>query len=101
MAGPTSLKKRQEWKNKVLKQKESGLSVERWCHENGIASHLFHYWKKQLFLKTFSRLSFTELGGDKNTGIVIECKGARIYLDKYFDPAALKSCLSILRTGKC
>ena len=101
MTGPAPLKKRQEWKNKILKQKESGLSIESWCRENGMASHLFHYWKKQFFPETSSRNNFTELADNTKAGIVIEYKGARIYLDKSFDPMVLKSCLSILRTGKC
>jgi len=49
MANPASLKKRQEWKDKILKQKASGKTIESWCRENSIAPHLFHYWKKQFF----------------------------------------------------
>lgn len=101
MAGPISLKKRQEWKSKILKQKESGLSIESWCRKNEIASHLLHYWKKQLFPESFSRSCFTELTNNRKAGIVIECKGVRIYLESCFDPAVLKTCLAILRTGKC
>ncbi|MFA5250415.1 MAG: hypothetical protein WC371_03280 [Parachlamydiales bacterium] len=100
MANPASLKKRQEWKDKILKQKASGKTIESWCRENSIAPHLFHYWKKQFFSEAFNRSGFTELG-DRNAGVAIECKGVVVHLERSFDPAVLKSCLSILRTGKC
>lgn len=100
MSGQASLKKQQEWKSKIIRQKESGKTIELWCRENGLAPYLFHYWKKRLFSGTFNRSSFTELG-DKNAGISIEYKGIIVHVERSFDPAVLKSCLSILRTGKC
>ena len=41
--------KRLEWKKRICCQRESGLSIERWCRENKIAPHLFYYWKARLF----------------------------------------------------
>ena len=96
MSQPSSLEKKQEWKNLIHKQKESGLPVKCWCRENKISFSKFYYWKKRLLSKPLSRLCFTELTDKKTAGIIIECKGAYIYLDRCFDPLTLKRCLSAL-----
>ncbi len=42
MANPAALKKRQEWKDKILKQKASGKTIESWCRENSIMDSNFN-----------------------------------------------------------
>jgi hypothetical protein len=83
-------------------QKESGLSIERWCRENHISPHTFYYWRDSLFPKPLpSHLNFAELSNAKETGIVIECGNLRIRLDRHFDPSILKQCLVLLMEIKC
>jgi hypothetical protein len=89
------------WKERILQQKSSGLSIERWCRENQVVVCQFYYWKSKLFLKRIDASSFTELVDTKNTGINIEYNGMRIHLDPNFDAATLKRCLSVIREGKC
>ena len=38
-----SPEKRLEWETKLRQQKESGLSVDRWCRENQVTSTAFYY----------------------------------------------------------
>jgi hypothetical protein len=38
-----SAEKRLEWETKLRQQKESGLSVDRWCRENQVTSTSFYY----------------------------------------------------------
>ena len=45
MPGPLPAEKKIEWEEKIRQQRESGLSIERWCEQNQIATHVFHYWK--------------------------------------------------------
>ena len=102
MPKPLSSEKKLEWEEKIRKQKDSGLSIERWCNEHQIRSHTFHYWKERLSPKPLpSRLSFAELSSAKETGITIEHRHLRIRLDKHFDPYVLKQCLSVLMEIKC
>ena len=95
MPTPSSPEKRLEWETKLHQQKESGLSVDRWCRENHVTSTSFYYWKERLYPKPL-RLSFAELSDAKGTGITIEHRNLRIRIDKYFDPSVLKRCLSVL-----
>lgn len=103
MSKPLSPEKRQEWKENILKQRESGTSIERWCNENNIAPHNFYYWRDKLFPKTspLNRSCFTELIEEKRTWIVIEYKDIRIHLDQQFSPSILKRCLEVLKEIKC
>lgn len=102
MPKPLSPDKKLEWEEKIRKQKESGLSVERWCRENQISPHTFYYWKDRLFPKPLpGHLNFAELSNAKETGIVIEHGNLRIRLDKHFDPNILKQCLALLMELQC
>lgn len=102
MTKPFSQEKRQEWKENILKQRESGLSINFWCLENNIASHTFYYWKNKLFPKTdLTRSCFTELTDENGTGITIEFQAFCIHLDRQFDSSTLKRCLEVLKEVKC
>jgi hypothetical protein len=93
-----SKEKKLDWATKIREQKESGLSINEWCRKNQTTKGSFHYWKNHLQLETkLTRSCFTELPVDQGTGISIEYQGIRILIDKFFDPATLRNCLSALR----
>jgi transposase len=51
MAENTSEDKRtghSEWRERMASQERSGLSVRRFCQQQGIAEHRFYYWRKRL-----------------------------------------------------
>ena len=109
MAKSFSVEKKQLWKENILKQRESGLSVAAWCRENNFNTHTFGYWQGKLFPKKLDSSSFTEIK-DKNdpknfvikgSGIIIECQGIHIRLDKQFDSSVLRQCLEVLRGAAC
>ena len=102
MPKPISAEKKIEWEAKIRQQRESGLSVDRWCRQNQVTLCSFHYWKNRLRPKTeLTRACFTELPVDQGTGISIEYQGMRILIDKSFDPSTLRSCLTALRGIQC
>ena len=102
MPKPVSTEKKIEWETKIRQQRESGLSIDRWCRQNQVTSYSFHYWKNRLQPKTeLTRSCFTELPIDQGTGISIEYQGIRILIEKSFDPATLQNCLSALRGLQC
>jgi hypothetical protein len=97
-----SPEKRLEWETKLRQQKESGLSVDRWCRENQVTSTSFYYWKERLYPKQLiTQSSFAELTETKGAAIAIEYQGFRIHVDRSFDSVALKRCLSLLKEIKC
>lgn len=49
------------WKEYLLNQKNSGLSVRTWCSENQISQPQFYYWKRKLSQKTSAQPKFTEI----------------------------------------
>lgn len=100
-----SEEKIQEWKEKILKQRESGLSIKRWCNENSVVIHTFNYWQTKLFPKILlTRSAFKEIPDRKRICvsdlkekvIVVEYHGIRIHLDQQFEPSTLKQCLEVL-----
>lgn len=94
--------KREEWTVKIREQKESGLSATKWCQKNQVALSTFFYWKSRLFPEMeLRRSNFLELADTTSTGIILECLGARIFLDKNFESSALKRCLRALKEMKC
>lgn len=94
--------KKQEWKANIRNQLESGSSIKRWCRENNISEQAFHYWRRRLLLQTsISRSSFTEIVDKERTGIILECQGIQIHLERQFDPSILKRCLEVLKVLKC
>ena len=108
MPRPSSEEKKHQWKRTILKQRESGLSINSWCDQNGVSIQGFYYWKAKLFPKpTLERSAFSELLDekgptvDKKAGIVIEYHGARILVDRQFDPLTLKQCLKLLKGVEC
>lgn len=110
MPQPFSEEQKQQWKEKILSQKNSGTSIAAWCRKNKISDHLFYYWKRKLFpAPTVSLSSFTEVPFEKRShclevegsGIKIEYQEVRIHLDKHFDSPTLKRCLAALKEAAC
>jgi diketogulonate reductase-like aldo/keto reductase len=102
MAQPFSEELKHQWKENILKQRQSKLSMASWCRQNGIAVHTFYYWQSRLFPPVLTRSTFTEAIEEKNkstTGIVLEYHGFNIHLNEHFNPSVLKKCVEVLR--KC
>lgn len=87
-----SQEKKQEWQEKIRKQQESGLSIQKWCEENQISLCVFHYWKKKLI-----PVSFLELKDQKKCLIDIEYEGVHIRLTS----ATIQQCLVVLSEMQC
>ena len=62
MAKPLSTEKQQQWREKFQKQRDSGLSIKQWCHDNCITTQSFFYWRARLFpTPDLSRFHFKEI----------------------------------------
>ena len=90
-----------EWEERIEKQSKSGLSIEKWCRENQLKAHVFHYWKMKLFSNLPKRNNFVELKEEVNKEIVLEYKEFRIRLEGNFDSAVLEKCLMAIRGCRC
>lgn len=103
MPQPFPLERHQEWKERILEQRASGLSIERWCSQNDISPHVFHYWKRKLCPQPdINRSSFKEITREAgHSGITIKYFGFSINIDQKFDAYTLKECLEVLKELKC
>ena len=95
--------KSHDWERTLQKQKQSGLSVSRWCKENQVPYHTFIYWKRRFVRVTpLERKSFVELSENPSkSGIQLECDGIRVNVEKGFDSLTLARCLQALRSSQC
>jgi len=101
MPKPTSEEKRREWAEKIRAQKESGLSIEKWCREHQIKSSVFYYWKDTLLSRAaLTRSSFTEIPSSAESSFSIEFRKCHIRFSR-FCPMTLQSCLVVLRETLC
>ena len=107
MGKPYSEKQKNEWKEKVLNQEASGLSIKRWCRENGESAYIFHYWKSKLFQKELTQDSFIEIKNNEplkrseESGVQIEYEGFLLHLEKDFDSFSLVRCLKAVKGAVC
>jgi hypothetical protein len=109
MPRPASEERRQQWKEAILKQRESGLSITSWCRQSQIDVHTFNYWRNKFFPKaTIDRSDFKEIPNrhntdipNKETGILLKYQGISIHIDKHFDYSTLKQCLNALKELSC
>ncbi len=97
----TTEEKKRQWQERIEQQRESGLSINRWCQENAISVSQFYYWKSRICPTTIKRASFTEVVDAESKGITIECGGVQMHLSKDFDALTLKRCLAVLQEGTC
>ena len=103
MPKPFSLERHQEWKERILQQQKSGLSIKRWCSQNCITPHTFCYWKRKLFPQLdLNRSCFKEITQHSGpSGITIKYFGFSIDIDQEFNVHTLKECLEVLQELKC
>lgn len=97
MGKPFSPEQRQAWLEKIHCQQKSGKSIEKWCKENHIGAHVFHYWKRRLFPPVLDRSSFTELTDQKACSLQIDYQDVNVQIKA----PSLKQCLAVLKALKC
>jgi hypothetical protein len=101
MPNPASEDKQLEWKNFIEQQRQSGLSVEKWCRQNQIKPHAFQYWKDKLFRKQLQKSSFTELNMKRSDAISLQAQGLYVRMSSDCDPHLRKQLFSLFAELSC
>jgi hypothetical protein len=101
MPKPTSSEKQLEWKEQVQKQQASGLSIEKWCLQNQIRPHTFHYWKDKLFSKQLQKSSFAELNMKRSDAISLQAQGLYVRMGSDCDPHLRKQLFALFAGLSC
>jgi hypothetical protein len=94
---PTSPEKQLEWKNLIEQQRQSGLSVDKWCLQNQIRPHTFHYWKD----KQLQKSNFSELNMKRPNEIFLQARGLHVRIDGDCDPYLRKQLFALLAGLPC
>jgi hypothetical protein len=99
MAKPLTEELKQQWKDRILEQRNSGLSIPKWCRRYGVSLYNFRYWQAKLLPHSFNHASFSEVVSENNLGISLEYQGIKIHVSSGFSPQVLRECLEVIK--KC
>lgn len=98
---PASEEKKLEWKNLIEQQRQSGLSVDKWCLQNQIRLSAFQYWKDKLFPRGLQKESFSELTMRRSDTISLQAKGLYVRMSGDCDPSLRKQLFALFGGLPC
>lgn len=101
MSKPLLEDKKLKWKSLIEEQRQSGLSVQKWCQQQNLAPNTFHYWKGKLFPDHFQPSSFVELKVKRSHEISLQTQGLHIRLSGDCDPILRKQLLTLFAEAAC
>ena len=101
MPNPASEAKQLEWQSLIEQQRQSGLSVEKWCQQNQIKSHAFQYWKDKLCRKQLQKSSFAELNMKRPDAMSLQAQGLFIRMGGNCDPRLRKQIFALFAELSC
>lgn len=101
MARFTSEDKKLEWKTLIEQQRQSGLSIDKWCLQNHIRPNTFYYWKLKFFPKELHKSSFTELNVKRPDAISLQSRGLHIRIGSDCDPYLRKQLFTLFSELSC
>lgn len=101
MPKPVSEAKKLEWNRLIEEQRQSGLSIEKWCRQQNLIPHTFHYWKDKLFPKQLQKASFTELNMRRPDAISLQARGLYVRMGSDCDPMLRKRLFALFAEVAC
>jgi transposase len=97
----TTVPKAEEWAERIAAQQRSGMSVKRFCKDNGLTEYSFYSWRKRLQKKKPVRFALVERGAVlQEPGAAVEvvlASGERLRISAGVDGATLRTILETLR----
>jgi hypothetical protein len=89
------------WRELVLRQKKSGLSVQAFCQQQGVSGWSFYQWRKRLAMNPAVRFALVETREATQQGAgAVELwlnSGDRLQIAPGVDAATLRTVLAVLR----
>ena len=98
---PTSEEKKLEWNNLIERQRQSGLSIDKWCLQNQIGPSSFQYWKNKLFPRQLQKSSFAELNMKRPDAISLQGRGIYVRMGSDCDLNLRKQLFALFAEGLC
>jgi hypothetical protein len=98
---PTSEEKTLEWRSRIEKQRQSGLSVDKWCQQFQIRPSTFQYWKDKLFPRQLQKSSFAELNIKRPDAISLQGRGLYVRMSADCDPNLRRQLFALFAGDVC
>ena len=95
--------KSEYWRERITEQERSGMSVQRFCQEQGLTEQSFYLWRKRLRKQQPMRFAVVETGPAQQqsvteTGLeLVLATGERLRISAGVDPTVLRTVLEVLR----
>jgi hypothetical protein len=92
-------RKRSQWQQRVAEQERSGLSVRRYCEQQGLRESALYWWRKRLRTQEpvrFALVDRTSVSSDTGLELVL-AGGERLRIPTGVDQATLRTVLDALR----
>ena len=92
-----------QWRERIAEQERSGLSVRRFCKEQGLTEYSFYAWRKRLRKKEPVRFALVERGTARQepameAGLeLVLASGERLRISTGVDATTLRTVLEALR----
>src|SRR2546422_7958167 len=91
------------WRERIAEQERSGMSVQRFCKEQGLTEQSFYVWRKRLRKQRPMRFALVETGPARQRpatepGLeLVLATGERLRIGAGVDPTTLRTVLEALR----
>jgi len=90
------------WRERIAAQGRSGLSVQKFCEEQGLTEQAFYSWRKRLAKRQPMRFALVETGPGQQpnaeTGLeLLLPRGERLRISTGVDATLLRTVLEVLR----
>ena len=98
-----SARRRDYWQERIAAQEGSGLTVGRFCKEQGLTEQSFYLWRKKLREQPPMRFALVETGSARRqpateAGLeLVLASGERLHIGAGVDSATLRMVLEVLR----
>ena len=95
--------KSEYWRQRIAEQERSGMSVQRFCEEQGLTEPSFYLWRKRLRKPQAMRFALVETGPARQQHAtepdleLVLASGERLRIGADVDPTALRRVLAALR----
>ena len=96
--------KADEWAERIAAQQGSGMSVKRFCKEQGLTEYSFYAWRKRLQKKEPVRFALVDRGAARQEPVteaaleLVLTTGERLRIGAGVDATTLRTVLEALRT---
>ena len=90
------------WRERIAAQERSGMSVQRFCEEQGLTEQSFYLWRKRLRKQQPMRFALLETGAGRQAATepgleLVLATGERLRIGAGVDGSALRRVLEALR----